>query len=101
MRKEEFDGIKIEISVLTPPKRLVVSSSEDLLEKLVPRKHGLIIEKGYARATFLPVVWEEIKTKEEFLSQLCLKAGLRPEEWKDTAHMAFFTYIAQEFQESG
>jgi AMMECR1 domain-containing protein len=27
-------------------------------------------------------VWQEIKSKEEFLSHLCMKAGLRPDEWK-------------------
>src|SRR5208283_582108 len=96
---DELKDIKIEISVLTPPKKIEVSSAEDLLKKLIPRKHGLTIQKGWARATFLPVVWDELKDKKEFLSHLCMKAGLDPEEWKDTKTMEFFVYQAQEFEE--
>ncbi len=99
VRTEEMKDIKIEISVLTKPVKLEVSSAKDLLKKLIPRKHGLTIQKGWARATFLPVVWDELKEKEEFLSHLCMKAGLGPEEWKDTGSMEFFVYQAQEFEE--
>jgi len=99
VRMEEMKEIRIEISVLTPPKRLVVKSSDELLQKLTPRKHGLIIQKGWARATFLPVVWDELKKKEDFLVHLCMKAGLGPDEWKDAASMEFSTYMAQEFEE--
>jgi AmmeMemoRadiSam system protein A len=99
LREDELKDIKIEISVLTSPEKLEVSSAEDLLKKLVPRKHGLTIQKGWARATFLPVVWDELKKKEEFLAHLCMKAGLEPDEWKDTQNMEFFVYQAQEFEE--
>lgn len=99
VRMEEMKDIRIEISVLTTPQKLEVSSADDLLKKLVPRKHGLTIQKGWARATFLPVVWDELKEKREFLSHLCMKAGLEPDEWKDTKGMEFFTYRAQEFEE--
>jgi len=99
VRAAELKEIKIEISVLTVPKKLDVSSSDDLLGKLIPRKHGLTIQKGWARATFLPVVWDELKDKEEFLHHLCRKAGLEPEAWKDTKSMEFFVYQAQEFEE--
>jgi AmmeMemoRadiSam system protein A len=95
---DDFSRIKIEISVLTPPEKLEVSSAEDLLEKLVPRKHGLIIKKGWNRATFLPVVWDQLKEKEKFLGHLCMKAGLDSEEWKEKG-MEFFVYEAQEFTE--
>jgi uncharacterized protein len=99
VRSDELKDIKIEISVLSAPKKLEVSSAKDLLKKLIPRKHGLTIQKGWARATFLPVVWDELKEKEEFLSHLCMKAGLGPEDWKDTERMEFFVYEAQEFEE--
>ena len=99
VRPDEMKDIKIEISVLTPPRKLEVSSANDLLKKLAPRKYGLTIEKGWARATFLPVVWDELKEKEDFLSHLCMKAGLEPDAWKDTRSMEFFIYQAQEFEE--
>jgi len=78
----EFNSITIEVSILTNPIDLEYSDSSDLLKKIVKGKDGLIISKGYNSATFLPSVWDEINSKEEFLSHLCLKAGLLPNEWK-------------------
>ena len=99
LSKEELLKVKISISYLSKPEPFPVKDAKDLLAKLVPGKHGLIIQKGYARATFLPVVWEQLPGKEEFLSHLCEKAGLAPDEWKDTESMEFFVYEAQEFGE--
>ncbi len=96
---EELQQVRIEISVLTVPERLDVRSAEELLDKLEPKKHGLIIQKGVAKATFLPMVWEYFPKKEEFLAQLCRKAGLRPDEWREPEKMEFYIYEAQEFME--
>lgn len=97
LNPQELNGVKIEISVLTPQKKLDVKLAEDLLGRLVPGRHGITIQKGWARATFLPVVWEQIPDKQEFLAHLCMKAGLQPEEWKDVKDMEFYIYEAQEF----
>jgi AmmeMemoRadiSam system protein A len=78
----EFSKLKIEVSVLTDPFEFEFKDANELLKGIVIGKDGLIIRKGYANATFLPSVWEEIKSKEEFLSHLCMKAGLRADEWK-------------------
>jgi AmmeMemoRadiSam system protein A len=82
LTENEFDSVKVEVSILTDPIDLEYSDSNDLLKKIVMCNDGLIISKGYNSATFLPSVWEEINSKEEFLSHLCLKAGLLPNEWK-------------------
>ncbi len=95
----ELTQVKISISCLTPPEPMPVKDSSDLLRKLKSGKHGLILQKGTARATFLPAVWEELPKKEEFLSHLCMKAGLPPDEWKNAASMKFYTYEADEFEE--
>lgn len=76
---EEFKNIKIEISLLTIPKSLEYSDFEDLKEKLIPNKHGVILELDGKRATFLPQVWEQLPTFNEFVAHLCKKAGLNPE----------------------
>ncbi|MCX6800898.1 MAG: AmmeMemoRadiSam system protein A [Candidatus Diapherotrites archaeon] len=81
LSKNELSDLKIEVSVLTDAVEMKFSSPADLLKKIVAGKDGLIIRKGFRSATFLPSVWEEIETKEEFLSHLCLKAGLAPDEW--------------------
>lgn len=99
LRPEELGKATISISVLSAPKPFPVKDSADLLKKLVPKKHGLIIKKGYARATFLPVVWEELGKKEEFLMHLCMKAGLEGDAWRDTKGIEFFAYEAEEFSE--
>lgn len=75
---EEFQRIKIEISLLTKPEILKYDSFQDLEKKLIPNKHGVILELDGKRATFLPQVWEQLTTFNEFMVHLCKKAGLQP-----------------------
>ncbi len=51
-----------------------------------------------ARATFLPQVWEQLPGTEEFLTHLCRKAGLSPDEWKK-GKMGVSIYQVQYFHE--
>ena len=95
---EELEGIDIEISILTQPEPLAFSSPGELLKRLEPGKHGVILAKGGQSATFLPQVWEDIPVKEEFLGALCRKAGLPGSAWRDST-MAVFTYGALVFGE--
>ncbi len=83
VEEEEFGNIKVEVSILTDPIEIAFSTSGELLKKIVPEKDGLIIQKDCYSATFLPSVWDEIKTKEEFLGHLCMKAGLGSDAWKE------------------
>ncbi|MFY9075225.1 AmmeMemoRadiSam system protein A [Malaciobacter mytili] len=73
---EEFNKIKIEVSILTPAKLLNYSDIEDLKQKIIPYKHGVILKYKNNQATFLPQVWEQLNTFEEFISSLCKKANL-------------------------
>jgi AmmeMemoRadiSam system protein A len=95
---DEFNKIKISISVLTKPEPFPVKSPEDLLKKLTPKKHGLILKQGWNRATFLPVVWEQLTDKEKFLTHLSIKAGLSPDGWRDPK-TEYEVYEAIEFSE--
>ncbi len=74
--KAELKDIKIEISVLTIPQEIKAETQEKKIEKIKENIDGIILTKGWAQATFLPQVWEQLPIKNEFLSQLCLKAGL-------------------------
>ena len=78
--KDEIDKLKIEISVLTQPNKLEYKDKNDLLNKLT-NKDGVVLKKSFHSSTFLPQVWEDMPNKEEFLSHLCTKAGLLPDEW--------------------
>jgi len=98
LSKEEWKRVHIEISILTGPMPLAYSSADDLLKKIQPGVHGVIIKKGYHQATFLPQVWEQLPGKEDFLTHLCLKAGLGGEAWKK-ADLEVQTYQVQAFEE--
>jgi AmmeMemoRadiSam system protein A len=76
----ELKDVKIEISVLSSPQKLGVG--KDVYEKL-DNKMGIVLKKGWNSATFLPQVWEQIPTKQEFLEHLSRKAGLSKDSWKD------------------
>ena len=85
LTKEEFKAIQIEISILS-----VQQSSS--LDDVRPKTHGVIIKKGSKSATFLPQVWDELESKKDFMSQLCLKAGLAHDEWgKGTLELKVYT----------
>ena len=71
----EFKNIDIEISVLTPAVKLQYENTEDLKEKIKVGEHGVILELDGKRATFLPQVWEQLPTFEQFFTQLSKKAG--------------------------
>ena len=60
LSRKEFAQIEIEISVLSAPKELKYDSPEDLKEKLRVGVDGVVLSKRWAKATYLPQVWEEL-----------------------------------------
>jgi AmmeMemoRadiSam system protein A len=96
---EELSLINIEVSVLSDPKPLEFTDAEDLLSKLRPHVDGVIIRKEVASSTFLPQVWEHLPNSKDFLSQLCLKAGLSSNAWRKE-QLVVSTYQVQYFEES-
>lgn len=98
LTKEEWERVKVEISILTDPKPLSYSDADDLLKKLRPEIDGVIIRQGYHQSTFLPQVWEQLPGKEDFLSHLCQKAGLGADAWKK-GDLEVSTYQVQAFEE--
>ena len=79
LRREELDEIDIEISVLTPMRRIYS------LDEFQLHRHGIYIRKGYRSGTFLPQVADEVNwTKEEFVGHCSRdKAGLGWDGWRD------------------
>jgi uncharacterized protein (TIGR00296 family) len=76
---------RIEISVLTP---LLPVRPEDVQAGV----HGLMIQKGAKRGLLLPqVAVEHGWDRETFLSQVCVKAGLPTDAWKEDAELYSFT----------
>jgi AmmeMemoRadiSam system protein A len=97
---DELERVEIEVSILTEPRPLEYAGSRDLLDRLRPDIDGVILSKGAASATFLPQVWEQLPNAEDFLSHLCLKAGLPGDAWeKDKLEISI--YQVQYFEEHG
>lgn len=92
VKEQEINKLEIEISVLTPMKRI------EHIDEIVMGKHGIYIKKGYRAGTFLPQVATETGwNKEEFLGHCSRdKAGIGWDGWK-TADI--YTYEAMVFSE--
>ncbi len=92
--RDELDRLRIEVSVLTRPRR--VSGPDGF----VPGRHGVILEVGGRRAVFLPqVAVEQGWDRETTLSHLARKAGLPADAWK-RADARFQVFEAQVFGET-
>jgi MEMO1 family protein len=87
---QELKDIKLEISVLTEPQPLEYKDPQDLLNKLVPGRDGIILEKGWASSTFLPQVWDQLPDKVQFLEHLSLKGGMPADGWKTASVKRYF-----------
>jgi len=83
LKKDELSRIKIEVSVLSVPKKLEFKDAEELLKK-IDKKMGIVLKRGFNSATFLPQVWEELPDKTDFLENLSVKAGISKDSWKSS-----------------
>ncbi len=82
LKEDELEKIKIEVSILSMPRKVEIDDREKLPE-LLDKKKGYIIKYGFSSGLFLPQVWKEIEDPIDFLNHLCLKAGLDINCWKD------------------
>ncbi|MDP6641417.1 MAG: TIGR00296 family protein [Nitrososphaerales archaeon] len=82
---DELDNLVIEISILTPPEIIKVSSQEEYRNQIKVGEDGLIVKWQYGSGLLLPQVpteqgWEV----EEFLTHSCLKAGAPSDLWRSS-----------------
>ena len=87
----EFDGISLEISVLSALEPLAFNDEQDALRQLRAGIDGIVFEYGHHSSTFLPQVWETMKDAMEFLTHLKYKAGLPPDFWDRDVRLARYT----------
>ncbi len=93
----ELDALAIEVSLLSAPERLDVSSEAQLLGRLVPGADGLILECEEKRATFLPQVWSQLPDPREFLARLRAKAGIAAGSWSPA--LKVYRYSVEHWKE--
>lgn len=92
--KDELKDIEIEVSVLSPLKKIRA------IDEFILGTHGVLVRQGWNQGVFLPQVAIETGwSKEEFLSNLCLhKAGLPSDAWKEN-NTEIFVFSALVFSE--
>ncbi len=91
--EDEIDDIEIEISVLSPLKKI---DDPDIIEV---GKHGIYIVKGVYRGVLLPqVATEHGWDRKTFLEHTCLKAGLPKDAWREK-DIDIYIFSAQVFRE--
>ncbi len=95
--ENEFENIRIEISVLSPTSEIEYSDEQDLIAK-INKEEGLTIEFNNKSATYLPQVWQEIKDKALFLESLLRKASL-PENIFEKELPKVMSYKVESFEE--
>ncbi len=79
---EELGAIVVEVSILTKPKRVVVTRRKDLPSRIRIGIDGVIVSNAYTSGLFLPqVAPEQGWDQTEFLSEACAKAGLPYDAW--------------------
>ncbi|MFP3946779.1 MAG: TIGR00296 family protein [Archaeoglobaceae archaeon] len=95
---QELQDITVEVTVLSPPRKLDVDR-EELPRCIEVGRHGLLIKAGYCSGLLLPQVALEYNFEpEEFLSQTCMKANMSADSWlKDDVEI--YTFEGQIFQE--
>jgi len=87
----ELPELTVEVSVLTPMRRLLDTSNAEV------GRDGLMMVQGPMSGLLLPQVpVEQHWDREEFLSQTCYKAGLPPDAWRDQS-TEIYRFSAQVF----
>ena len=92
--ESELGILEYEISVLSPLRKV------DDINQIHVGQHGLLIRKGEYEGVLLPQVpTEEGWNRNTFLEQVCVKAGLPQQAWKDE-DADLFMFTALVFPES-
>jgi len=93
LSESEFDDIEIEISVMSPIRRI------DTVEEIVVGSHGLIIKRGLHQGLLLPqVATEQGWDRDTFLQHACYKAGLAGNCWRKR-NTEIYVFSAEVFSE--
>lgn len=98
----EFDGIRIEVSLLGPLEPLPPAATLDEAAALLrPGVDGVLLECAGRRGTFLPQVWEKLREPRDFLLALLDKAGLPRYRWPADAKLSRYAVTAWDEGDGG
>jgi AmmeMemoRadiSam system protein B/AmmeMemoRadiSam system protein A len=91
LTRDEFDAIRVEVSLLSPTEALTVDDEASALATLRPNVDGVVFEYGHHRSTFLPQVWEQLPEPAEFMAHLKRKAGLPMDFWAEGIRLSRYS----------
>ncbi|MCU7939540.1 MAG: AmmeMemoRadiSam system protein A [gamma proteobacterium symbiont of Bathyaustriella thionipta] len=91
LRQAEFSQLDYHLSILSDTSPMAFNSEADLLTQIRPGIDGLVLSDQNQQGTFLPSVWEQLPTAEEFLQQLKRKAGFPADYWSDSLSIRRYT----------
>lgn len=81
---QELNNIVFEVSVLTPPQEIRVNNPADYRKEVEIGRDGLILHWRFGSGLLLPQVPLELNWDvEEYLANICYKAGAPPDVWLD------------------
>ncbi|MCQ2070654.1 MAG: TIGR00296 family protein [archaeon] len=88
------------VSFLTSPEKIEYETLEELKSKIEIGKDGLIVKYRTCNAVYLPEVpVEEGWNVEQYLSSLCMKAGMQGDGWRSGA-LEFSKFQSIAFKET-
>jgi AmmeMemoRadiSam system protein A len=99
---DELSEVRLEVTVMTNPSPLHYQDYSDLVRKLKPGIHGVILVSGNRKGLLLPQVWERLPDADRFLEMIARKAGIPRGELHDTPpSVAALTFEAHHYCELG
>ena len=87
----EFDGVEVEVSLLSPLEPLQFADEYDALKQLRVGMDGVVFQYGHHKSTFLPQVWRDLTEAADFMAHLKYKAGLPPDFWDPEVKLSRYT----------
>lgn len=85
VQSQELENIIFELSILTPPIEIKAKPAEHK-NQITLGKDGLILQSRFGSGLLLPQVPLELNWNvEEYLVNICYKAGAPPDAWLDPA----------------
>jgi len=95
LEKGEYPKLSIEVTVLTPMRQI------SRIDQIEVGRHGVQLSRGWHSAVFLPqVAKEQGWDRDELLVNLCYKAGLSANAWKES-ETKFQVFEGRIFEERG
>lgn len=91
LRRVDYPDLTIELSLLSGLSSISAGSRADLLREVRPHRDGVVVAAGPRQGLFLPSVWEQLPSPDDFLDHLWIKAGLTPRTWPGDLRAFRFT----------